>query len=165
VKNLHDQSANLYLPTGGVPPASGVAAARTSTAKSPAIVEVFTDHTDIRPTLVSLAGLTDDYRGRKSLRIATHDLISDATTIDALDGRINDLTARRNAIAGDMIDRASARPARVPALASGPCISRSSCARALRRAHDILCAMSHLRSIARRPLRMSRSSAHTKTRH
>jgi hypothetical protein len=108
--------------------------------------EVFTDHADVRPTLVSLAGLTDDYShdgrvvfevldsdvlpnslrehkdtlsalaaaykainaplgelGRKSLRIATHDLTSDATTIDALDGRINDLTARRNAIAGQMI--------------------------------------------------------------
>jgi hypothetical protein len=108
--------------------------------------EVFTDHTDIRPTLVSLAGLSDDYShdgrvifevldgealpqslrdhdetlsalgaaykainaplgelGRKSLRIATHDLVSDATTIDALDGRINVLTARRNAIASEMI--------------------------------------------------------------
>ena len=108
--------------------------------------EVFTDHTDIRPTLVSLAGLTDDYShdgrvvfevldhnvlphslrehqdtvsalaaaykainaplgelGRKSLRMATHDLTSDATTIDALDGRINDLTARRNTIASGMI--------------------------------------------------------------
>ncbi len=41
--------------------------------------------------------------GRKSLRIATHALTSDATTIDALDGQINDLTARRNAIASDMI--------------------------------------------------------------
>lgn len=108
--------------------------------------KVFTDHTDIRPTLVSLAGLTDDYShdgrvvfeildrdalphslreheetlsalaaayksinaplgelGRKSLRIATHALTGDATTIDALDGRINDLTARRNAIASDMV--------------------------------------------------------------
>jgi hypothetical protein len=108
--------------------------------------EVFTDHTDIRPTMVSLAGLADDYShdgrvvfevldrdavphslrehdetlsalaaaykainaplgelGRRSLRIATHDLIGDATTIDALDGRINDLAARRNAIAGNMI--------------------------------------------------------------
>jgi hypothetical protein len=108
--------------------------------------EVFTDHTDIRPTLVSLAGLTDDYShdgrvvfevldhdalphslrehdgtlsalaaaykainaplgelGRKSLRIATHALTSDAATIDALDGRISDLTARRNAIASNMI--------------------------------------------------------------
>ncbi|HEX3395399.1 MAG TPA: hypothetical protein VHS76_01780 [Steroidobacteraceae bacterium] len=108
--------------------------------------EVFTDHTDIRPTLVSLAGLTDDYShdgrvifevldngalphslrdhdetlsalaaaykainaplgelGRGSLRIATHALTSDAATIDALDGRINDLTAQRNAIASKMI--------------------------------------------------------------
>ena len=108
--------------------------------------EVFTDHTDVRPTLVSLAGLTDDYShdgrvvfevldrdalpqslrehedtlsalaaaykainaplgelGRKSLRIATHVLTSDAATIDALDGRINDLAARRNAIASQMI--------------------------------------------------------------
>jgi hypothetical protein len=108
--------------------------------------EVFTDHTDIRPTMVSLAGLTDDYShdgrvvfevldrkalphslrenedtlsvlaaaykainaplgelGRKSLRMATHDLTSDATTIDALDGRINDLATQRNAIAGEMI--------------------------------------------------------------
>ena len=108
--------------------------------------EVFTDHTDIRPTLVSLAGLTDDYAhdgrvvfeildsgalpqplrerdetlstlaaaykainaplgelGRKSLRIATRDLTSDATTLEALDGRINDLTAQRNVIASSMI--------------------------------------------------------------
>jgi arylsulfatase A-like enzyme len=108
--------------------------------------ELFTDHTDIRPTLVSLSGLKDDYShdgrvvfeildhealpislrghdetlsalaaaykainaplgelGRKSLKIATAALTSDATTIDALDGPINDLTARRNAIAGDMI--------------------------------------------------------------
>jgi hypothetical protein len=108
--------------------------------------EVFTDHTDVRPTLVSLAGLKDDYShdgrvvfeildhdavpsslrehdktlsqlaaaykainaplgelGRKSLKIATRAINSDATTIDALDGRINDLTAHRNAIAGEMI--------------------------------------------------------------
>jgi hypothetical protein len=108
--------------------------------------EVFTDHTDVRPTMVSLAGLTDDYShdgrvvfevldrnvlpqslrehdetlsalaaaykainaplgelGRKSFRIATQALTSDATTIEALDGQINDLTARRNAIASSMI--------------------------------------------------------------
>jgi hypothetical protein len=41
--------------------------------------------------------------GRKSLRMATHDLTSDATTIDALDGRIYDLTARRNTISSGMI--------------------------------------------------------------
>jgi hypothetical protein len=39
----------------------------------------------------------------KNYKTRTHDLTSDATTIDALDGRINDLTARRNAIASDMI--------------------------------------------------------------
>ncbi|HEY0748005.1 MAG TPA: hypothetical protein VGD63_15000 [Steroidobacteraceae bacterium] len=108
--------------------------------------ELFSDHTDIRPTLVSLAGLKDDYShdgrvlfeildrevlpsalhehreilsalaaaykainaprgelGRKSLRIATTALLSDASTIAALDGRINDLTARRNALAAEMI--------------------------------------------------------------
>jgi hypothetical protein len=108
--------------------------------------ELFTDHTDVRPTLVSLAGLKDDYShdgrvvfeileqnalpsslrehedtlsalaaaykainaplgelGRKSLRIATHAVTGDATTIDGLDGQINELTARRNAIASEMI--------------------------------------------------------------
>jgi hypothetical protein len=108
--------------------------------------EVFSDHTDIRPTLVSLAGLKDDYAhdgrvlseildhsamrsalrksgesfselanaykainaplgelGRRSLKIATAALMGNATTIDALDGRINELTAQRNALAGRMI--------------------------------------------------------------
>jgi hypothetical protein len=108
--------------------------------------EVFTDHTDVRPTLVSLAGLKDDYShdgrvvfeildqnalpsslreheetlsalaaaykainaplgelGRKSLRMATHAVTGDATTIDGLDGQINELTTRRDAIAGEMI--------------------------------------------------------------
>ena len=108
--------------------------------------EVFSDHTDIRPTLVSLAGLRDDYvhdgrvlseilsrsvlpsalrsggeafsdlanaykainaslgeLGRRSLRISTAALRSDATAIDALDGRLNELNARRNALAGRMI--------------------------------------------------------------
>jgi hypothetical protein len=37
------------------------------------------------------------------LRIATEALTSDATTIDALDGRLNELTERRNALAGRMI--------------------------------------------------------------
>jgi hypothetical protein len=113
--------------------------------------ELFSDHTDVRPTLVKLAGLKDDYShdgrvlfevleldalpsarrahdggegdetlsrlgaaykainaprgelGRKSLRIATEALTSDATTSDALDGRLNELTERRNALAGRMI--------------------------------------------------------------
>jgi hypothetical protein len=108
--------------------------------------ELFSDHTDVRPTLVRLAGLKDDYShdgrvlfeildrdalppalrgrdetlsdlaaaykainaprgelGRKSLRIATNALTGDAATITALDGRLNDLTARRNALAGRMI--------------------------------------------------------------
>jgi hypothetical protein len=108
--------------------------------------KLFSDHTDIRPTLVSLAGLKDDYShdgrvlfevldrhvlpsalhedreifsalaaaykainaplgelGRKSLKISTAALLSDASTIETLDGPINDLTARRNAIAAEMI--------------------------------------------------------------
>jgi hypothetical protein len=108
--------------------------------------EFFSDHTDVRPTVVALAGLKDDYThdgrvllevlkpdalpstlresdeqfsrvadaykainaplgtlGRKSLRISTRALTSDATTVDALDGRLNALTARRNALAGRMI--------------------------------------------------------------
>jgi hypothetical protein len=108
--------------------------------------EVFSDHTDVRPTLLSLAGLKDDYShdgrvlfeilerdalprslrrhdellsnladaykainaplgelGRKSLKIATDALTDDATTIGQLDGRINELTARRNAISDRMI--------------------------------------------------------------
>jgi arylsulfatase A-like enzyme len=108
--------------------------------------ELFSDHTDVRPTLLSLAGLKDDYThdgrvlfeildrdavphalrerghtlsrlaaaykainaprgelGRKSLKIATEALTSNATTIDALDDRLNDLTAHRNALAAKMI--------------------------------------------------------------
>ena len=108
--------------------------------------ELFSDHTDVRPTLLTLAGLKDDYShdgrvlfeildrdalppalsehdatlsrlaaaykainaprgelGRRSLQIATKALAGDATTIGQLDGRLNDLTARRNALAGRMI--------------------------------------------------------------
>jgi hypothetical protein len=108
--------------------------------------ELFTDHTDVRPTMISLAGLRDDYShdgrvlfeildsdalphslrkhdellsslaaaykainaprgelGRKSLKISTQALTGDATTLAGLDGRLNDLTARRNAVAGRMI--------------------------------------------------------------
>jgi hypothetical protein len=108
--------------------------------------ELFSDHTDVRPTLLTLAGLKDDYShdgrvlfeildrdalppalsehdatlsrlaaaykainaprgelGRRSLQIATEALAGDATTIGQLDGRLNDLTVRRNALAGRMI--------------------------------------------------------------
>jgi hypothetical protein len=109
--------------------------------------ELFSDHTDVRPTLLSLAALKDDYihdgrvlfeildrdalpsalrrhgdllsdlaaaykainaprgeLGRKSLKIATNALTSDATTIAQLDGRLNEVAARRNALAGRMIE-------------------------------------------------------------
>ena len=109
--------------------------------------EVFTDHTDIRPTLMTLANLKDDYshdgrtvfeilernalpdaiedqeallsrlaaaykqinapRGRLGARtltgISTQAAKSDDATYAALDERIQDITKRRNAIAGEMI--------------------------------------------------------------
>jgi hypothetical protein len=110
--------------------------------------EVFTDHTDIRPTILSLAHLKDDYAhdgrvvfevlkedaipdslrdhretlsrlaeaykqinapngklGRKTLiGISTRALKGDDTTYAALEDKIVDLTARRNQIAGEMIE-------------------------------------------------------------
>lgn len=108
--------------------------------------EVFTDHTDIRPTLLALAGLRDDYvhdgrvlfeffgeravphrivgheralsrladaykainapvgdLGRRTLRLSTAGLAGDDATFAAVDARIVDITARRNAIVGRMI--------------------------------------------------------------
>src|SRR5579859_4681895 len=108
--------------------------------------EVFSDHTDVRPTMISLAGLRDDYShdgrvlfevldkdalphalhknhellsklaaaykainaprgelGRRSLKISTRALTGDATTLGGIDDGLNDLTARRNAIASRMI--------------------------------------------------------------
>jgi hypothetical protein len=137
--------------------------------------DLFTDHADIRPTLVSLSGLKDDYShdgrvvfeildhealpvalrghdetlsalaaaykainaplgelGRKSLKIATAALTSDATTIDALDGRINDLTARRNAIAGDMIAMLEA------AAFNNTPVDQDAALALIERAHDLL---------------------------
>ncbi|HYM01528.1 MAG TPA: hypothetical protein VET85_01205 [Stellaceae bacterium] len=112
--------------------------------------EIFSDHSDIRPTMLSLAGLKDDYAhdGRalfeaienqalpdsvqdskntlselasaykainaprgllsdKILKLSTRALAaSDAgdATYNRLEDRIRDITARRNAIAGQMID-------------------------------------------------------------
>jgi hypothetical protein len=110
--------------------------------------EIFTDHTDIRPTLIYLAGLRDDYAhdgrvlfesltheatqgalrhhrdtlsalaaaykeinaplGKLGLRtltgISTEALSGDDATYAALEAKIGDLTARRNVIAGEMID-------------------------------------------------------------
>jgi hypothetical protein len=109
---------------------------------------MFTDHTDIRPTILSLAKLKDDYahdgrvlfeiihdealpvplRGHtdtlsdfaeayKAINaptgplgigtltgISTQALAGDAATYARLEDKINDITARRNAIAGRMID-------------------------------------------------------------
>jgi hypothetical protein len=109
---------------------------------------MFTDHTDIRPTILSLTQLKDDYahdgrvlfeilhdealpvplRGHshtlsdlaeayKQINaptgqlgigtltgISTQALKGDAATYAALEDRINDITSRRNAIAGQMID-------------------------------------------------------------
>jgi hypothetical protein len=109
--------------------------------------DLFTDHTDIRPTILSLARLNDDYAhdgrvvfeilkddavpqslrahretlsrlaaaykainapngpfGRKTLTgISTRALKGDDATYAALEDRINDLTDRRNRIAGKMI--------------------------------------------------------------
>jgi arylsulfatase A-like enzyme len=106
----------------------------------------FSDHTDVRPTLLLLAGLKDDYAhdgrvlfevldeeavprslgrhgetlerlahaykainapvgelGLRTLKISTTGLAGDDATFAAVDGRINDITARRNMIAGQMI--------------------------------------------------------------
>jgi hypothetical protein len=109
--------------------------------------EIFTDHTDIRPTIISLARLKDDYAhdgrvlfevlkedalpdslrdhghtlsrlaaaykeinaprgtlGRRTLTgISTRALKGDDATYAALEGKIVDLTNRRNQIAGKMI--------------------------------------------------------------
>jgi hypothetical protein len=110
--------------------------------------DIFTDHTDIRPTILSLAHLKDDYAhdgrvvfeilkddalpdalrddkrllsrlaeaykqinaplgalGRKTLTgISTRALTGDDATYAALEDKINDLTDKRNKIAGRMID-------------------------------------------------------------
>ncbi len=108
---------------------------------------VFTDHTDIRPTILSLAHLKDDYAhdgrvvfevldedalpdslnrhrdilsrlaaaykdinaprgtlGRQTLRLSTMGLSGSASTYALIEAQINDLTAKRNAIAGEMIE-------------------------------------------------------------
>jgi hypothetical protein len=109
--------------------------------------EMFSDHTDIRPTIISLVGLTDDYShdgrvltevikqdalpqslrqrqdlvsalgqaykqinaprgelGRKTLRLSTTGLAGDNATYNLTEATINQITAKRNAIAGQMID-------------------------------------------------------------
>jgi hypothetical protein len=108
---------------------------------------IFTDHTDIRPTILSLAHLKDDYAhdgrvifevlddealpdslnrhrdilsrlaaaykdinaprgtlGRLTLRLSTVGLSGNASTYALIESQINDLTAQRNAIAGEMIE-------------------------------------------------------------
>ncbi|HEY1983434.1 MAG TPA: hypothetical protein VGH13_25405, partial [Xanthobacteraceae bacterium] len=108
---------------------------------------MFSDHTDIRPTIINLVGLTDDYShdgrvltevikqdalpqslrqrqdlvsalgqaykqinaprgelGRKTLRLSTTGLAGDNATYNLTEATINQITAKRNAIAGQMID-------------------------------------------------------------
>ena len=108
---------------------------------------VFTDHTDIRPTILALAHLKDDYAhdgrvvfevldedalpdslvdhqdvlarlaeaykqinaprgalGRQTLRLSTLGLSGNTTTYNLVEDQISDLTAKRNAIAGQMIE-------------------------------------------------------------
>ena len=108
--------------------------------------DVFTDHTDIRPTILSLAGLQDDYAhdgrvivevlqngalphslrtnqdlldrlgaaykainaprgtlGRKTLRFSTTGLAGSDAGYALAEAKINQVTAKRNAIAGQMI--------------------------------------------------------------
>ncbi len=105
-----------------------------------ATAEVFSDHTDVRPTLLHLAGLRDDYGhdgrvlvevlneatpqavtfsqlasaykainapvgvlGLRTLELSTHAITGDDTKYAALEAKITDLTARRNALAQRMI--------------------------------------------------------------
>ncbi len=108
---------------------------------------VFTDHTDIRPTILSLAHLKDDYAhdgrvifevldddalpdslsshrdtlsrlaaaykeinaprgtlGRQTLELSTLGLSGNATSYGLIETQIAELTTKRNAIAGQMID-------------------------------------------------------------
>jgi hypothetical protein len=108
--------------------------------------DTFTDHTDIRPTMLLLAGLTDDYRhdgvaivedlhdgalphgvrddggafralaraykqitaplgelGRESLKISTAALAGDDATYAALEAKLTQIGARRDALAARMI--------------------------------------------------------------
>jgi len=108
--------------------------------------EIFSDHTDVRPTVLLLSGLKDDYAhdgralfevldenavpralrnhqgtlsdlagaykainaplgslGRSTLSLSTRALSGDDARFAALDQRIRDITAQRNAIAGQMI--------------------------------------------------------------
>jgi hypothetical protein len=109
--------------------------------------EIFSDHTDIRPTILSLAGLSDDYQhdgrvvteviasnvlpkslaanpqlvsalgqaykqinaprgelGRKTLQLSTTGLAGDGPTYDLSEATINQITTKRDMIAGQMID-------------------------------------------------------------
>jgi arylsulfatase A-like enzyme len=108
---------------------------------------IFSDHTDVRPTIMSLVGLTDDYShdgrvltevikqdalpqslrqrqdlvsalgqaykqinaphgelGRKTLRLSTDGLAGNNAIYNLSEATINQMTAKRNAIAGKMID-------------------------------------------------------------
>jgi len=108
---------------------------------------LFTDHTDIRPTILSLAHLQDDYAhdgrvifevldedalpdalvdhqdvlsrlaaaykdinaprgtlGRQTLRLSTLGLSGNNTVYNLVEDQINDITNKRNAIAGQMIE-------------------------------------------------------------
>ncbi|HEV7966288.1 MAG TPA: hypothetical protein VGP19_01890 [Candidatus Acidoferrales bacterium] len=110
--------------------------------------DVWSDHTDIRPTMLALTGLKDDYQhegralveefrnwalpdgvsdsgdeftelarafkainapnaelGRESLRISTKALAGDDTTYANLEGRISGITAVRDLLASQMLDR------------------------------------------------------------
>jgi hypothetical protein len=101
---------------------------------------IFSDHTDTRPTLMHLTGLTDDYAhdgrvliealdealpqrdtfaalasaykainaplgplGRRTLELATHALAGDEAGYAAFEARLAQLTAKRNALAAQMI--------------------------------------------------------------
>ncbi len=138
--------------------------------------DLFTDHTDIRPTILSLAQLKDDYAhdGRvifeiihdhalpDSLRdhsdtlsdlaeaykainaptgklgiatltgISTRALKGDDKTYAALEDQIRDLTARRNEIAGEMIEMLEA------AAFNGKEIDEEEARRLIDRAHDLV---------------------------
>ncbi|HWE73534.1 MAG TPA: hypothetical protein VG328_10280 [Stellaceae bacterium] len=108
---------------------------------------MFSDHTDVRPTIINLVGLTDDYAhdgrvltevikqdalpqslrqrqdlvaalgqaykqinaprgelGRKTLNLSTTGLAADNATYSVTEATINQITAQRNTIAGQMID-------------------------------------------------------------
>jgi len=137
--------------------------------------DLFTDHTDVRPTALSLAGLKDDYThdgrvvfevlnddalpdslndhedtlhrlavafkdinapvgklGLKTLEIATAGAAGSDTANNAARERIEDLTARRNAIAGKMLDMLE------DAAFNGQAIDPEDANELIEQAHDLL---------------------------